>query len=96
MKTRLFKIAHSIKGSFANFAAALRHAWVIIRLINKMKKENVSFVYRKVSGEIREAIGTLNVQYERKTDSAPKYDTVAYYDIEANGFRSFKAANLIF
>lgn len=96
MKTRLFKIAHQIKGSFANFAAALRHAWVVIKLMQKMKKQSVSFVYRKVDGTIREAIGTLNVQYERKTDSAPKYDSVAYFDMDAQGWRSFKVENLIY
>lgn len=95
-RSQLFKIAHYIKKSFASFSAALKYSWVIIRLIKKMKKENVSFVYRKVDGTIREAIGTLNVQYERKTDSAPKYDSVAYFDVEAGGFRSFKVENLIY
>lgn len=96
MKTRLFKIAHQIKGSFANFSAALKYAWRVVKLQQRMKTENVSFVYRKVDGTIREAIGTLNVQYERKTDAAPKYDSVAYFDVEAGGFRSFKVENLIY
>lgn len=87
-------MAHAIKSQFNSFADALRQAWKVLKLSIRLKKETVSFRFKKVDGSIREAIGTLNVQYERKTDSAPKFDTVAYYDLEANGFRSFKTANL--
>lgn len=96
MKTKLFKIAHAIKAQFATFGEALKQAWKIIKLQARMIVGNVSFKFRKVDGSIREAVGTLTVKYESKGNGKPmSVDSMMYYDIEANGFRSFKVFNLV-
>lgn len=96
MKTKLFKIAHAIKAQFATFGEALKQAWKIIKLQARMMVGNASFKFRKVDGSIREAIGTLTVKYESKGNGKHvPVDSMMYYDIEANGFRSFKVFNLV-
>lgn len=95
-RSRLFRMAHAIKSQFQSFAAALSHAWKVIRLTIKMTSGDASFSYRKVSGEIRQAVGTLNFTYEAKGSgrTAPA-DSLVYFDREANGIRSFKIVNLV-
>lgn len=96
MKSKLFRMAHSIKSQFDNFALALAHAWRVIKLQSLMMVRNVKFQYRKVDGSIRDAVGTLTVKYESKGTGNPSpNDSMMYFDCEANGFRSFKIANLI-
>ena len=96
MRSKLFRIAHAIKNKFENFGQALAQAWKLIKLSAKMMVGNVKFQYYKVSGEAREAVGTLSVAYESKgTGRELPADSFMYYDCEAKGFRSFKIANLI-
>lgn len=96
-RSRLFRMAHAIRSQFQSFAAALAHAWKVIRLTLKMKAGDVAFSYRKVSGEIRDAVGTLSVSYESKgTGRELPSDSFMYYDCEANGWRSCKVQNINF
>lgn len=95
MKTLLFKIAHSIKGQFASFSEALKQAWKVIKLKYKLSHGNASFKFVKIDGTIREAVGTLNIQYEAKGTKEKNYSLFNYYDVVAQGWRSFKVANLI-
>lgn len=96
MRSKLFRIAHAIRNKFENFGQALSHAWKLIKLSAKMMLGNVRFSYYKVSGEVREAVGTLSVAYESKgTGRELPADSFMYFDIEAKGWRSFKVANLI-
>lgn len=61
----------------------------------------VSFTFRKVNGEIRQARGTRNLQLARNhTDTyIPKPKGAeqpnSYYDVEKMGWRSYKPENLI-
>lgn len=58
----------------------------------------VKFMYRKVSGEIRVAIGTKNLDYLKKIDSLPsgddkrgKYQNLCtYYDLVRGAWRCFR------
>ena len=96
-RSRLFRMAHAIKSRFTTFAKALSHAWRVIRLTLKMMTGNVRFQYRKVSGELRDAVGTLSVSYESKgTGRELPSDSFMYYDCEANGWRSCKVQNINF
>ena len=75
-------------------------------LITRLGSGRVWFVYRKEDGSLREACGTLCNgiskafdEYECKTsqlydDTAPT-ETFTYWDLEKEGFRTFKASNLI-
>lgn len=95
-RSRLFTMAHFIRSQFDSFAQALAHAWRVIRLYAKMQTSNVRFKYRKVSGEVREAVGTLSAAMEVKGTGRPTpADSVLYYDCEAQGWRSFKVCNLV-
>ena len=58
--------------------------------------EIVTFAYEKADGSLRKAKGTLqDVQNLIKGTGPENYKTVRYFDVEANGFRSFKVENLI-
>jgi len=95
-KSKLFKLAHSIKDKFATFGEALKHAWRVMKLMAKMAVGNVKFQYRKVDGTIRVAVGTLNFHYESKGSGRPTpADSFLYYDCEAKGLRSCKIVNII-
>lgn len=89
-------MAWELLDNFTSFAQSLRQAWKILKLKAKMLVGNVAFKFRKVNGEIREAIGTLNFTYESKGMGKPSpSDSMVYFDVEANGMRSFKLCNLI-
>ena len=61
----------------------------------------VSFTFRKVNGELRHAKGTRNLDLARAHTGAyipnPVYGEQpnSYYDVECNGWRSYKPENLI-
>ena len=42
-----------------SFAECLKRSWLLLKLKVQMKKRTVQFFYQKVSGEIRQAFGTL-------------------------------------
>lgn len=98
MKSQLFKIAHAIKAQFNSWSEALRHAWKVIKLKIQLKSGEVKFKFKKVDGSIREALGTLNITIEKGENNrskTPNHGQIAYFDLQAGGFRSFKAENLI-
>ena len=103
-KSQLMKMAHTMlrKAEVANLSEALRKAWKAMKLHAAMFVGQVRFSFRKVSGEIRQAVGTLcNINYTPKTPANGKprkerpADVVCYFDVEKNAFRSFCAVNLI-
>lgn len=98
MKSRLFKIAHSIRADFATFGEALRHAWCVVKLqVELCIRSAVSFTYLKVDGSIRKAVGTLdNVPTPKGGFRKNNYGLLAYFDRQQNDWRSCRIANLIF
>ena len=89
-------MAWELVHEFTSFSKALTQAWKVLKLRAKMLVGNVAFKFRKVNGEIREAVGTLNFTYEAKGTGKPSPgDSMVYFDVEANGMRSFKLCNLI-
>lgn len=77
---------------------ALKVAWLNMKLKMQMKQKIVRFYYRKVSGEIREAFGSLqeNLLPETKGAGRKTNDTLfTYFDTERGEYRSFKRANLL-
>ena len=79
------------------FAVCICKAWGLWRLAKRMHKEAVKFAYLKADGTIRKAIGTLKDTAElvKGTGHTDTGKAFKYYDIEAQGFRSFKVENLI-
>lgn len=82
----------------------LRMAWKSFRLQAKMRTDVVKFTYMKVAGGLREARGTLCGMFvpggfswalDAKDTRKRNDGVVTYYDMEKNGWRSFRKANLI-
>lgn len=81
-----------------SMSEALKCAWANYKLKQAMKNKIVRFYYRKVSGEIREAFGSLQEKLlsETKESGRKSNDTLfTYFDTERESWRSFKKANLI-
>lgn len=77
---------------------AMKVSWANYKLKQAMKNKIVRFYYRKVSGEIREAFGSLQEKLlsETKESGRKSNDTLfTYFDTERESWRSFKKANLI-
>lgn len=71
-------------------------------LLSLLNKGIVRFTYRKVDGSIREAIGSRNLDAVRvafgirvPTPKTGRNNPTAYYDLEKDDWRSFKAENVI-
>jgi len=108
---RLMKAANSIRqskpavlrGATPTQGQALKYAWWFENFRDKLRTGIWRFSYFKKDGTLREAYGTLSADYiptDRlpKNDSAEKgltADTFVYYDIQAQGWRSFCLDNFI-
>lgn len=78
------------------FTVCLSRSWAVFRLIQRMRAGVVRFTYEKTDGTLRKAIGTLqDVQKLVKGTGGDTPKTVRYFDVDAQGFRSFKIENLI-
>lgn len=95
IQSKVMRMAWDLRHLFSSFSEALKKAWAIVKLKRDMSNGEVRFKFRKVNGEIREAVGTLNVEYERKGTGHATEETVSYWDVISNGFRSFKVTQLI-
>lgn len=100
-KSKLFKIAYAIlrKSQATNFSEALKAAWKAMKIYTRMLVGQVEFKFRKVNGEIRNAVGTLhNLDYVAKSSgnqSDKNADVICFWDCEKQAFRSFKASTLM-
>lgn len=96
-RTKVFTQAHELmQATHKTFAVCLAKAWALYRLSKRMSSGVVSFCYEKTDGTLRKAKGTLKeVEHLIKGTGTTIYSTVRYFDVEADGFRSFKIENLI-
>lgn len=82
-----------------SMSEALKQSWLNAKLKQEMNKRIVKFYFQKISGEVREAWGTLAVDKIpaiASTDNRKKNDSVqTYYDTVKEEWRCFKIANLI-
>ncbi len=80
---------------------ALRMSWKNFKLKLAMKQSVVSFTYRKVGGEIRNATGTLSESVIPSHNNAmgtgrkPNESVQCYFDCGKEAWRSFRKSNLI-
>lgn len=79
------------------FAVARLKSWQLYRLTKQMRAGIVRFAYEKADGTLRKAIGTLKevATLVKGTGRPDDGRTVKYYDVEADGWRSFKVENFI-
>jgi hypothetical protein len=88
-----------VKTYALTISEALKKAWALFNVVNKMKKGVASFRFEKVNGEIRQAFGTLEEsrlpKIESTSNRAKSPFIQTYFDVEKNEFRCFKIINLI-
>lgn len=79
------------------FAVALSKAWALYRLTKQMRAGVVRFAYEKANGTLRRATGTLQevATLIKGTGRPDDGRTIRYYDIDADGWRSFKVENFV-
>jgi len=91
---RLFRVTGE------SFAECLKKSWMLLKLKIQMKTRKVQFFFMKVSGEVRQAFGTMQdniVADKMKGDDTRKKNEhlFTYWDCERQEFRSFKKFNLL-
>ena len=88
-----------VKRNGFTMSEALKCAWANMKLKAAMRTRIVKFYFIKVSGETREAYGTLadNITPAiNGNESRRKSDTMqTYYDTEKQEWRCYKKANLV-
>ncbi len=79
------------------FAVALSKSWQLYRLTKRMRAGVVRFAYEKADGTLRKAIGTLKdtAALVKGTGRPDDGRTVRYFDVEADGWRSFRVENFV-
>ena len=98
--SNLFFRAWAIKKENPSFTfrKALIQSWKAEKLHRKMHGGNVvEFVYVKLDGSIRIASGTLpevKESFNQNKKTYGQHSVVNYFDVDANGWRSFKADRL--
>jgi len=87
---------------------ALKRAWLTLRLLDALGKGKVVFGYYKEDGTLRKAVGTLCRgvcegfdDYKGRNGKNPRDNsntdgTYVYWDLERNGFRSFRSVSLVY
>ena len=97
LQTIMRRAWHLFRSMGKAFAVCLSKAWQLYRLTKRMRAGVVRFAYEKADGTLRKAAGTLHevsatIKGTGRTDGG---QAVRYYDVEADGWRSFKVENLI-
>lgn len=98
-KSEIFKTAWQFfRQTGKDFSECLKKAWANFKLKREMRSGIVRFYFLKVSGETREAWGTLNPEIMPQTEGSgrkPNKTVQVYFDTERNAFRCFKKFNLV-
>ena len=98
-RSEVFKRAYRLTLTGISFSEALKKSWAIYRLTKEMKSKVVEFRFKKVSGEIRQAFGTLIKEVIepliKGTDKKHSPTLITYFDTQKQEFRCFKEENLI-
>lgn len=95
----LFKTAWNlIKNHSCTKSEALHKAWELLKLRKSLRKGVVSFIFKKVDGSVRRALGTLNLGSSNKesdTEHKRNESIFTYFDLQKDAFRCFKIENFI-
>lgn len=97
LQTIMRRAWHLFRSTGKAFAVCLSRAWALYRLTKRMRAGVVRFAYEKADGTLRKAAGTLyEVAATIKGTGRPNDAlTIRYYDVEADGWRSFKVENFV-
>ena len=99
IRKRVMKTAWQIfRRSTLTWRGSMLKAWMLVKATIAMTKGRVEFLYRKMDGTFRKAVGTLaDLPYTSKGRKGTKspHSTVCYWDLEKEAFRSFRVENFI-
>ena len=95
-----------LRGAQLDASNALKYAWWFESFRKKLHKGVYRFSYFKIDGHIREGLGTLDLSripaehHPKPLSDSPdvrpeNYETFVYYDLDADGWRSFRLDNFI-
>ena len=95
-----------LRGAQLDASNALKYAWWFESFRDQLRTGVYRFSYFKIDGDIREARGTLDLSripaehQPKPLSGAPdvrpeNYETFVYYDLDAEGWRSFRLDNFI-
>ena len=95
-----------LRGAELDASNAFKYAWWFESFRAQLRTGVYRFSYFKIDGDIREARGTLDLSripaehQPKPLSGAPdvrpeSYETFRYYDIDAEGWRSFRLENFI-
>lgn len=90
LQTIMRRAWHLFRSMGKAFAVCLSKAWQLYRLTKRMRAGVVRFAYEKAAGTLHEVSATI-----KGTGRPDGGQAVRYYDVEADGWRSFKVENLI-
>lgn len=100
-RSQIMDNAHTLyrSGIFKTWSSALRGSWSRFKLVTQLMKGETEFAFIKATGEVREAVGTLNEDlftYEYKTEEARFLaHVVNFWDLQKNSWRSVRIDRLI-
>lgn len=96
-RSKVMQRAHAMRiETGKSISVCLAKSWALYRLSKKLKEGVVLFAFEKADGSLRKAKGTLrNVEHLIKGTGSFTPKTFVYFDMDANGFRSFKVGNFI-
>ena len=95
-----------LRGAQLDASMAFKYAWWFESFRDQLRTGVYRFSYFKIDGDIREARGTLDLSripaehQPKPLSGAPdvrpeNYETFRYYDLDADGWRSFRLDNFI-
>ena len=95
-RSKVLKIAHNLVKTLGwSLSEALKQSWKAYRLRKMMHSGSVDFTFKKVSGEMREAHGTLN-NIEHLLSGSDKFSSeILHISIIAVKAPGFPSANFI-
>lgn len=95
-KSKIFKLAHSVRAEFRTFSDALSFAWTKYKLQTRLTSGQVYFNFTKKStGEVREAHGTLDFQIPYIPSSKTIWYIQKFFDIDKQAWRCLDVRTLI-
>ncbi len=88
------------KGIYSTFSECLKAAWRAYKLTKRLRSGIIHFTYRKATGEIRQATGTLidsvvKTANKKGVRKEANLDTVKYFDVEKDAWRMFRIERLL-
>ncbi|WP_338871677.1 SH3 beta-barrel fold-containing protein [Spirosoma sp. SC4-14] len=98
MKKSVMILAAQLPKLSQSLSAALKRAWVAIKLKAQMAEKATGFFYRKEDGTERYAIGFNKLMPAPKPDARPKpYNplVITYFDVTVDAVRSCRVDRLI-